>query len=526
VRHRSFVVAGLVALAGFLIAGGPAAHATTPSPVGAWGKAIEAPGTSSAYGAEVAAVSCAPRGQCTALVDTGLTTTKGPASYVVTEHGGIWGTKVAIPGLTKIAPAGLTLATGLSCPKSGYCLVTGIYAYGAGNNSTGGFTIWESNGKWGTPAKIGGLTKLTTAGLALTTQVACSSTTSCVVSGIYGTGSSTSPNISTFIAEELNGTWKPAIQVPGLPKPSSSESITPSALSCPSVGNCVLSMSDFQGGASAGVGSGPTPPPTAAFRAALRLTGRNLLRSLARIRPFTATAATPTQQARAAIEAGGTWKAAQKVGPAVATPGVVSISALACPAAGKCVLAGFGFAGTQTSPTFFSFAVTQSGTTWSQPVKFTGMLTYTLACPAAGSCVAGGTDAKGVAAIAAQKSGKWGAPRELPGATALSYKTSKAQDSEVDYLACPSVGNCSVGGSYYWNESSSSPDSEMFVGGEANGTWAPARVPAGIAALNAGLNAGFSDLSCASAASCAAGGGYTDHSGNPGAFLIAETPAP
>jgi hypothetical protein len=276
------------------------------------------------------------------------------------------------------------------------------------------------------------------------------------------------------------------------------------------------------------VGSGPTPPPTTAIHAALRLTGRSLLRSLARIRPFTATATTPSQQARAAIETGGTWKVAQKVGPtfSASSPGLASITALSCPAAGKCVLAGFGFAGPGTSPTLFSFAVTQSGTTWSQPVKFTGMLTFALACPAAGSCVAGGTDAKGVAAIAAQKSGKWAAPKELPGATALSYKTTKAQDSEIDYLACPLAGNCSVGGSYYWNESSSSPDSEIFVGGEANGTWAPARVPAGIAALNTGLGAGFNGLSCASAANCAAGGGYTDHSGNPGAFLIAETPAP
>jgi hypothetical protein len=139
--------------------------------------------------------------------------------------------------------------------------------------------------------------------------------------------------------------------------------------------------------------------------------------------------------------------------------------------------------------------------------------------------VAGGLGKKGVAAIMAERRGKRGTPTELPSARDLSHGTAKAQGSEVDYIVCPSAGNCSVGGSYSWVANSDNPGEEVFVDGEANGGWAHVRVPVGIAALNTGLFAGFSGLSCASVANCAAGGDYLNTSDDPGAFIIAQTPA-
>ena len=133
-------------------------------------------------------------------------------------------------------------------------------------------------------------------------------------------------------------------------------------------------------------------------------------------------------------------------------------------------------------------------------------------------------DGRGVAAIMAQKRGKWGTPTELPSVRDLSHGTAKAQESEVDYLVCPSAGNCSVGGSYSWDANNSNLGEEVFVGGEANGGWGHVRVPAGIAALNTGLVASFTGLSCASAANCAAGGTYDDTGDNLGGFVIAQTP--
>jgi hypothetical protein len=508
VRVRSVLIASLVAAAGFLVAGGPPAVAAS-APVGSWGTAIKAPGTSTASGADVAGVSCAPHGDCTALVDTGLDTVDHVAGYAITEHGGVWGPRVLIPGLTRIAPAGLTAVVGLSCPRSGYCLVIGVYAYGAGDNSVGGFTIWESGGKWLAPAKIGGLAKLATAGQGFPTQVACASTSSCVVSGMYGTGSSKNPATSVFMAEELRGTWKPAIQVPGLPAPSTGAPVLPAALSCPSVGNCVIGMGFI--GIASGLGIRGTG---AAASAVLGTRGAS--------RPFIT--GSPSAPARAAVETGGTWHKAQVVGPSVGTSGLAAVNALACPAAGKCVLGGYTV--TATASGGESFVTTQSGTAWSKPVKFPGTSIVALACPAAGDCVAGGQDAKNVAAILREQGGVWGAPRELPGATALSHGTAKAQQSQVDYLGCPSAGNCGLVGSYEWEVNSTTWGQAPFVGGESNGSWARVRVPAGIAALNTGLSASFTGLACSSAANCAAGGAYSVPGIGMGAFLITETPAP
>src|ERR1700728_924216 len=99
VRHRSVLTAGLVMTAGLLVAGGIPALAAS-SPVGTWGAAHAAPGTSAAHRASVDAVSCAPHGECAAVVNTGLTSTSETslASYVVTERGGTWGPEVPIPG--------------------------------------------------------------------------------------------------------------------------------------------------------------------------------------------------------------------------------------------------------------------------------------------------------------------------------------------------------------------------------------------------------------------------------------------
>ena len=78
-----------------------------------------------------------------------------------------------------------------------------------------------------------------------------------------------------------------------------------------------------------------------------------------------------------------------------------------------------------------------------------------------------------------------GRAEELPSARDLSHGTARAQDA-VDFLVCPSAGNCSVVGSYGWGLNINNGGEEVFVGGEANGGWAHVRVPAGIAALNTG----------------------------------------
>jgi hypothetical protein len=154
------------------------------------------------------------------------------------------------------------------------------------------------------------------------------------------------------------------------------------------------------------------------------------------------------------------------------------------------------------------------------------MFVTAVACPSLGNCVAGGEDLKEIATTMHQAGGTWTTPAELPGAAALSFSGKKAQYSEIDSLACKSAGNCTAAGTYAWGVTSANPGSQSaFVAGEASGTWAAARIPAGLAALNVGADGGVTGLSCAAVATCAVVGAYTTaKQTSSGGFLLAEIP--
>jgi len=60
------------------------------------------------------------------------------------------------------------------------------------------------------------------------------------------------------------------------------------------------------------------------------------------------------------------------------------------------------------------------------------------------------------------------------------------------------------------------------VASEQNGTWGKAIEVPGSGALNKGISAGVTSVSCRSAGSCAAGGLYTDGSGHIQAFVVSQ----
>src|SRR5215472_6304652 len=118
----------------------------------------------------------------------------------------------------------------------------------------------------------------------------------------------------------------------------------------------------------------------------------------------------------------------------------------------------------------------------------------------------------GAIGAAAASSGTWGTARKMPGTAALD----QGLPAEALSVSCASPGNCAAGGSY----SDSSGNAQAFVASEVNGTWhAAIDVPGAI--LNQG-GAQVSSLSCASAGNCAAGGFYYDSSGAVQAFVASE----
>jgi hypothetical protein len=94
-----------------------------------------------------------------------------------------------------------------------------------------------------------------------------------------------------------------------------------------------------------------------------------------------------------------------------------------------------------------------------------------ISCPSAGNCAAAAQGSAGVAEVISEVRGTWGTVSPLPGVTGLTYKSTKAAVSQIFNLVCPSAGNCTAAGTYYWNLSASPPSQNDFVASEVAGKW-------------------------------------------------------
>jgi hypothetical protein len=432
-------------------------------------------------------------------------------SFAITEKNGVLGKVAQIPGLAKLGPLVADEVTSVSCPASGDCLVVGT-------TSGQGWYAQEVKGTWGNAAWIPGLQSLVnTSGAVVSPLASCASPGNCAVTGSYMTAAGTNVTGAAFVASEASYHWVPAAAVAGLPNTTNSQPAI-GALSCASPGNCVLG-GELMAGPPAPTGGSARERALDEVRSARSLLTRHLMR------PATASAtATPSALPFVASEVSGKWQGAVEPSLGLPSTGIGLVTAAACPPGGECVVAGL-YATTDTaSMPSGSFLVTQSGTTWSAPATNSALYILGLACPSAGDCTAAGADVHDIAAVARQNSGAWGKTTDLPGATSLSYKGMKASSSVVDGLACPSAANCGVVGEYTIGSVSNPADLEAFAAGEANGTWSPVTVPAGLTSLSSGGFAAFSGVACASAANCAAGGEYATAKQGLGAFILAEVP--
>jgi hypothetical protein len=85
-------------------------------------------------------------------------------------------------------------------------------------------------------------------------------------------------------------------------------------------------------------------------------------------------------------------------------------------------------------------------------------------------------------------------------------------------VSCGSPRNCAAGGDYadrrgHW---------QGFVVSQRNGRWGRAIEVPDLGALNKG-DADVSEVSCASAGSCTAGGSYTDRHHHSQGFVVSQT---
>jgi hypothetical protein len=385
---------------------------------------------------------------------------------------------VHLPGLGIDLPQGYL--PGLACPAAGDCVAVGSYEDGQFN--VNGLVVSETGGRW-----RGGRTIVAPAGAAsppgLTpSAVACGAVGNCVVVGSYN---DTAGNVEAFVDQEVRGAWRASVQV-RLPGDAlgRGQSAQLRAVVCPSVNGCVA------------VGS-----YTAATGGA--------------VKGLVVTQSAPT------------W-----VAHAVATPPganvdpVLTLSAVTCAPARVCVAAGtyvddqnatHGLVvSTSASPITTELNLPLNASAF--PSTTVGALTCTApgACVVAGSYETAGGQLEGY--VATSSGGAWGRASEL-----VMPAGSRANPRVFFYgfadLACAASGNCTTGGQYI----DASGNYQGFVVNEVGGAWRAAtrlRLPAG--AQQAGKNGGVVAVTCPALGRCRVGAAYLDAHGRYQALVEAE----
>jgi len=209
---------------------------------GRWGTAVEVPGLAALNnpgGAEVTSVSCGSAGSCAA--GGYYTDSAGvPHGFVADERHGAWGTAIGVPGLRALSRYSEVFS--VSCGSAGNCAAGGKYAAGGGWR---GFVADERNGRWGTAVEVPGLAALhKRGGDATVFSVSCASAGNCAAGGSYHRGH----HHQGFVADERNGRWGTAIEVPGLAALNTGGQAIVNAVSCASAGSCAAGGDYTDGG--------------------------------------------------------------------------------------------------------------------------------------------------------------------------------------------------------------------------------------------------------------------------------------
>jgi hypothetical protein len=376
---------------------------------GTWRTAVEAPGTAALNQggvAGVSSVSCASVGRCSAG-GSYVNSSSYTQAFVINETNGSWRQATEVPGTAALNRGHVAETSSVSCPSAGNCSAGGSYTDSSHDQQA--FVISEVDGIWGTAVELPGSATLNTGGSAAITSMSCASAGNCSAGGYYTDGSGKQ---QVFVASQANGTWHPAIEVPGIAALNQDGLAVINSVSCGSAGNC-----------SAG--------------------GHY-------------TQITADEQAFVVNETNGTWGTAEEVPGTAAlnTGGYASTLSMSCASAGNCSAGGSYIDSSGVQP----FVVSETSGTWDSATPVPGMAalnqrgtyaaTTSLSCASAGNCSAGGvyTDVSGhqQVFVVSQTNGTWGIAEEVPGTASLNT----GGYAVINSLSCSSVAHCSAGGYY------------------------------------------------------------------------------
>jgi hypothetical protein len=202
---------------------------------GAWGIAVEVPGTGvlNAGGtAQISSVSCATAGNCSA--GGFYTDSSGNfQAFVVNEVNGVWRTAKEVPGTPALNTGGDALTRSVSCATAGNCSAGGSYTDPSGHFQA--FVVNEVNGVWRTAKEVPGTAALNTGGDAFAASVSCATAGNCSAGGFY---TDNSGHRQAFVVNEVNGVWRTAKEVPGTAALNTGGGALIASVSCATAGNC------------------------------------------------------------------------------------------------------------------------------------------------------------------------------------------------------------------------------------------------------------------------------------------------
>jgi hypothetical protein len=179
-------------------------------------------------------VSCASAGNCSAGGTYGDGASSGVATrqvFVVNEVNGTWHTAIEVPGIAALNTAGGADMYSVSCASAGNCSAVGAYFTGYRH----AFVANEVSGTWRAAIEVPGTATLNAGKDAYATSVSCASAGNCSAAGTY---TDSSGHMQAFVVNEVGSTWRAAIKVPGTATLNTGGNAFVQSVSCASAGNC------------------------------------------------------------------------------------------------------------------------------------------------------------------------------------------------------------------------------------------------------------------------------------------------
>jgi hypothetical protein len=373
----------------------------------------------------------------------------------------------------------------LSCPSAGNCSAGGSYYDSAGNVQ--GLVLREVKGVWKSPSRLIPPSQADADPSLTINSLSCSTAGNCVAVGSF---EDTHSNGLSFVADEVKGVWKRAVNV-ALPANAGStvQNSELHSVLCWSPGNCSAIGSYLDNSQPTGYAQG--------FEV---------------------------------NEARGKWGRAQetKLPVDANVDPYVDINQVACTHAGNCLAVGSYINKDNATE---GLVIPEVRGAWKNAAvvvlpgnasAYPGASLSEVDCVATGDCTALGTytnasaDIEGMTVV--QTHGAWAR------AVAMAMPSGAAANPHTFFygyggLSCASIGNCSAGGQYLVGTSTY----EGFFIDEVKGVWQTANemgLPGG--SEMAGKNGGVVAVSCRSAGNCSAGAAYLDGSSSYQALVVNE----